>query len=81
MAIVLSHVRPMPLEYCFTHACPNTAAFILVTESKVGYSLMCARCLENYESNYGFVDVNVEPYTRERAEEIDALVRETYGEH
>jgi hypothetical protein len=78
MATVLSQQPPMPLDRCFTYRCPNQAKFIFVTVSQVGYSLMCQRCRNLYQQHYALVDVRVEHYTRERAEELDQLVRETY---
>jgi hypothetical protein len=80
MAIVLSHQPPMPLDACFTHRCPNKASLIVVVEGAAGFSLMCDVCRDNYQNRFTLVGVTVEPYTPERAAELDSLVRATYAD-
>jgi len=77
--IIISHAQPLPLQTCFTHRCSDPAAKIIVVQSAPGFSVMCERHVKSYIRDCGTHDIAIEDYTPERAAELDAQVRQTYG--
>lgn len=84
MTIVSSHVDPQPLDQCFTHACHNKPTAICVTDrsdGELGFSLMCDTCKRNWIARFTEKGVKFEHYTLARAEELEAMVKEKYGDN
>ncbi|MBD0370287.1 MAG: hypothetical protein ICV60_05590 [Pyrinomonadaceae bacterium] len=59
--------------------CPHPPEFLIVTKSRVGFAVMCLCHKTRYEQFDTGDDYTVEPYSLERALELQQLVKETYG--
>lgn len=83
MAEVKSHIdNSSEPDKCETlwgrNECPNAPAFLIVTISRPGFAVMCEPHKEGYEKFQRGHDYRVEPYSLERAKELQAQVDAVY---
>jgi hypothetical protein len=58
--------------------CVNAPAWLLITISRPGFALMCEEHRAGFEGSVQGHDYTVEPYTLERAKELQRFVSDHY---